>query len=113
MSIFGERERAAEQRFEHEQELAFKSVARRNRLLGLWAAGRLGLRGRKAEAYARELVGAEVGVPGDREILERIRADSIVAGMPIPADEIGRHLDLFAVQACGEIMRDEKKGGTE
>src|SRR5216683_2058792 len=71
MSKFDEREKEFETRFKHDQEFAFKVTARRNKLLGLWAAGQLGLDGAAAQAYAADVVGARVA-----DELQRCAADA-------------------------------------
>lgn len=111
MSIFQEREKAAEQRFEHDQELAFKMVARRNKLLGRWAAAQLGLAGDRAERYALEIVDTEVTGHGDAAIIARISADFVANGFPMTQAEIRRHLDLFAARARRELMQDAAARG--
>jgi len=71
MAVFDERERAFEARFQHDQDLQFKVKVRRNRLLGLWAAERMGLGGESAQAYAAEIVDAEFA-GGDHHVVEKI-----------------------------------------
>jgi hypothetical protein len=109
MSIFDEREKAAEQRFEHEREFAFKIHARRNKRLGLWAAARIGLGGERAERYALDLVAATMGAHGDTAVIERICADFIANGVSATADDVRGHLAVFAAEARNEIMRGETK----
>jgi hypothetical protein len=113
MSIFDEREKAAERRFEHERELAFKTHARRNKRLGLWAAARIGLSGDRAERYALDLVAAEMGAHGDAAVIERICADFIANGVSASADDVRSHLALFAKEARNEFMRGETKAGAK
>lgn len=105
MTAFDERERAFEARFQHDQDLQFKVKARRNRLLGLWAAGRVGLSGEAAEAYAREIVDAEFA-GGDRHIIEKIRADLNARGASWTAAQIEFELAHFAEIAKTQIMRE-------
>ena len=81
MTTFDEREKAFEKKFEHDQELQFKVNARRNKLLGLWAAGLMGKSGADAEAYATEIVMADFEKPGDA----RRRAQADAATSPRPA----------------------------
>jgi hypothetical protein len=105
MPIFEEREKAAEQEFEHEREPAFKILARRNRLLGLWAAGQLGLAGKGAERYAFEIVDAEVTAHGDAAVVERICSDFGANGFPMTPEEVRHHLVVFAARARQEVMK--------
>src|SRR5258707_13686040 len=79
MTTFDGREKEFEARFKHDQELQFKVTARRNRLLGLWAAERMGLSGDAASAYAKEVVDAEFH-GGDRHVVEKIVADLAAKG---------------------------------
>jgi hypothetical protein len=75
MTTFDDRERGFENKFAHDQEMQFKAVARRNRLLGLWAAGLLGKTGEPADAYAREVVRLDFAETGDRDVFRKLAAD--------------------------------------
>ena len=75
MSGFDEREKSFEAKFKQDQELQFKVKARRNKLLGLWAAGKLGLSGAAADAYAKEVVRADFEAPGDDDVLKKVFGD--------------------------------------
>ena len=75
MTTFDKREEGFEKQFVHDEELKFKASARRNRLLGLWAAEKLGLSGVQAEAYAKEVVMADFEEPGDHDVFRKIRSD--------------------------------------
>ncbi|MEM8852160.1 MAG: DUF1476 domain-containing protein [Pseudomonadota bacterium] len=75
MTTFEERERAYESRFAHDEELRFKAMARRNRLLGEWVAEKLGKSGDDAAAYAKEVVRADFDEPGDEDVFRKVRAD--------------------------------------
>jgi hypothetical protein len=99
MVDFNEREQGFEKNFEHEQEVAFKIKARRNHLLGLWAAGQLGLSGAPAEAYAQTLTDPGQHLHGDGEIVKKILADFSAKGLPIDATRVNVELALFAAQA--------------
>ena len=69
MTTFDDREKAFEKKFEHDQDLQFKATARKNKLLGLWAAGLMGKSGADAEAYAKEVVVADFEKPGDSDVI--------------------------------------------
>jgi len=71
MTTFDEREKSYERKFQHDQELAFRTKARRTKLFGLWVAERLGLAGEAAQAYARDIVAADFGLAGDAAIIAR------------------------------------------
>ncbi len=75
MPTFADREKEFEARFKHDQEFRFKVTARRNRLLGLWAAQRLGLLGDAAEAYGKRVVDAQFEPGGDKNVIDKVAAD--------------------------------------
>lgn len=75
MSTFDERERAFETKFAHDMEMQFKAVARRNKLLGLWAAGLLGKQGQAAEDYAMEVIRADFEEAGHEDVFRKVAAD--------------------------------------
>jgi hypothetical protein len=106
MAIFEEREKEFEARFRHDQEFRFKTTARRNRLLGLWAAQRLGLLGEAAEAYAQRVVEAEFEPGGDRHVIDKLAADLGAKDPTITADRIRFELQHFAEQAKQQLMRE-------
>jgi hypothetical protein len=83
MTMFNEREDAFERQFAHDEALRFKATARRNKLLGLWAAERLGRTGEEAQAYARGVVQADFQEPGDGDVLRKILRDLEDAGKPV------------------------------
>ena len=74
-TTFDKREEGFEKQFAHDEELRFKATARRNKLLGLWAAEKLGLTGAEAEAYAKAVVMADFEEPGDHDVLRKSRKD--------------------------------------
>ncbi len=75
MTTFDKREEGFEKKFAHDEELKFKATARRNKLLGMWAAEKLGLSGPQADAYAKEVVMADFQEAGDHDVFKKIRAD--------------------------------------
>ena len=103
MTTFDERERDFEARFKHDQELQFKLKARRNRLVGLWAAERMGLSGDAAEAYARDLVNAEFS-GGDANVIEKLVADLTAKGESCTPAQAQFQLDHLAADAKRQIM---------
>ncbi len=105
MTTFDEREKDFEARFKHDQELRFKVTARRNRLLGLWAAERMGLKGGAAEAYAKEVVDAEFA-GGDRHVIAKLVADLAAKGQSSTATQIQFELDHLAEQAKQQVMKE-------
>ena len=81
MTTFEDREKGFERKFAHDEELKFKATARRNRLLGLWAAEQMGLAGDAAQAYAREVIKADLAEPGDEDVFRKLRADFDAKGV--------------------------------
>lgn len=106
MAIFDDREKAAEHQFVREQELAFRIMARRNKLLGLWAAGKMGLVGDAAAHYALSVVDAEVIEPGDQALVSKVCGDLIARGQPMTEAEVSRHLAVFGAAARAQILQD-------
>jgi hypothetical protein len=80
---FEKRQKGFESKWAHDEELRFKVFARRNKLLGLWAAGELGLKGDAAEAYAKEVVAADFQKAGDDDVFEKVRDDFATKGIAI------------------------------
>ena len=105
MTTFNEREKDFEARFKHDQELQFKVKARRNHMLGLWAAERMGLAGDAAEAYAREVVDAEFH-GGDRRVVDKLVADLAAKGQSSTPAQVRFELDHLAEQAKQQIMNE-------
>lgn len=103
MSTFDERERGYERKFELEQELAFKVKARANKLLGLWAAAELGLKGAAAEAYALELVSADLAPHGDEVLIEKLLNDFAAEGLKLDATRIQLELRHCAAEAKRQL----------
>lgn len=85
----------------HREEIDFRRMARRNKLLGLWAAGALGLEGDAAEAYAKSVVSAELDRPGG--LMRKVMADFEAEGKPITREEIQKHLDECMIEAKRQI----------
>ncbi len=105
MTTFDEREKDFEARYKHDQELQFKVKARRNRLLGLWAAERMGLEGDAANAYAREVVDAEFH-GGDRHVVDKLVADLAAKGQSATSAQVQFELEHLAETAKTQIMQE-------
>jgi hypothetical protein len=106
MTTFDEREKEFEARFKHDEEFRFKVATRRNRLLGLWAAQRLGLLGEAAEAYAREVVDAQFAPGGDRNVVAKIAADLGAKDVTMTPERVRFELEHFAAQAKQQLMQE-------
>ena len=103
MSEFNDRERAAEKKFELDQELEFKATARRNKLLGLWAAEHMGLTGPDADAYAKEVVAADFAEAGEEDVFRKIRGDLDAKKVAVSDHLIRAHMAEFLVKAREQI----------
>jgi hypothetical protein len=100
MTSFDRREEAMEAVFAHGEELKFQALARRNRLLGLWAAGKLGKEGELAQVYASSIVAEDLTEPGDEDVLRKLQADFGAAGIAMRPEEIrAKMTELLAVAA--------------
>jgi len=103
MTTFDKREEGFEKQFAHDEELKFKAGARRNRMLGLWAAEKLGLSGAQAEAYAKEVILADFEEPGDHDVFRKIRKDFDAKGIAQSDHQIRRTMDELMAKAVAEI----------
>jgi hypothetical protein len=103
MSIFDKRENAFEGKFALDAELQFKAEARRNRMLGLWAAGKLGKTGAQAEEYAQAVVTADIVEAGSEDVYRKIKADFEAAGVDQSEHQIRRNMDQFMATALESI----------
>lgn len=101
MTTFDDREHAFEQQFVIDQELQFKATARCNRLLGMWAAERLGLSGEAAISYAKDIVAAEVATLGQGVVLQKLSRD--LADKDISAELIEQKSGEFLLAAIQQI----------
>ena len=103
MSSMKDREEGFERKFSHDEELRFKANARRNRALGIWAAGKLGKSGADAEAYAKEVVVSDIEEAGDHDVFRKIRKDFDAAGVEQSDHQIRRTMDELMAEAIAQI----------
>ena len=103
MSTFDSREESFEKRFAHDEESRFKATARRDKLVGLWAAEKLGKSGAEAEAYAIQLATDDVREGGADRLFARVRADLDAAGVAQSDHQIRRTMDEMMARAIDEI----------
>jgi hypothetical protein len=103
MTTFDKREEGFEKKFAHDEELRFKATARRNKLLGLWAAEKLGLTGAEAEAYAKSVVMAGLEAAGEQDVAAKIRADLEAKGVAQSDHQIRRTMDEMMALAISQI----------
>jgi len=106
MTAFDKRKDAFESKFAHDAELQFKAGARRNKLLGLWAAGLLGKTGADADTYAKEVVSADFERAGDEDVFEKIRKDFDVAGVDQSDHQLRRTMDDLMQTAIEQIRTE-------
>lgn len=103
MTTFDKREEGFEKKFAHDEELQFKAMARRNKLLGLWAAGILGKSGPEAEAYAKEVVLADFEEAGDNDVLRKVVKDLQAKG--VTEAQIRARMTELLAQAIEQIKK--------
>lgn len=106
MAGFDDRKRAYENRFARDEELRFKATARRNKLLGLWAAEKLGKAGEDADVYAREVVRADFEEAGDEDVFRKVRKDFDEAGVDQSDHQIRRTMEELLVTAAEQIEKE-------
>ncbi|MEO0977335.1 DUF1476 domain-containing protein [Roseibium sp.] len=106
MSTFDKREQGFENKFAHDEELRFKATARRNKLLGIWAAGLLGYEGEKAEEYAKEVVRADFEEPGDEDVFRKIREDFDTNNIDQSDHQIRRNMDELMSTAIEQLQNE-------
>jgi len=103
MTTFDKREEGFEKKFAHDEELRFKATARRNKLLGAWAAEKLGLTGPAAESYAKEVVMADFEEAGDDDVFRKIRKDFDGKGVALSDQQIRTTMTEMLEQAVAQI----------
>jgi hypothetical protein len=103
MSTFDKREEGFEKKFALDEEQKFKALARRNKLLGLWAAEQLGITGDAANAYAREVVAADFEEAGDSDVVRKVLADFSDKGIPITETQLRMKMDELIAQAAAQV----------
>jgi hypothetical protein len=102
-TTFDKREEGFEKQFAHDEELRFKAMARRNKMLGLWAAGILGKNGADAEAYAKEVVMADFEEAGDNDVFRKVAKDLEAKG--ITEQQIRTQMAELLAQAIAQIKK--------
>ncbi|SNY94219.1 hypothetical protein SAMN04515647_4544 [Cohaesibacter sp. ES.047] len=103
MTTFDKREQSYEAGFVHDEETRFKATARRNKLLGLWAAEKLGLEGEEAENYAKEVVRSDFAEPGEEDVFRKIQADFQENAVDQSEHQIRRHMSQLLAVALEQI----------
>ena len=104
MTGLDDRKNAFENKFAHDEELRFKAMARRNKLLGLWAAEQMGKSGDAAEAYAKEVILSDFEEAGDEDVFRKVRADFDAAGVALSDHQVRRTMDELLATAIDQIQ---------
>ena len=103
MTTFDKREEGFEKKFAHDEELRFRATARRNKLLGLWIAQKLGMSGADADAYAKEVVQSDFEEAGDDDVFRKVRKDLDAKGVSASDQEIKTQMVELLAQAVSQI----------
>ena len=106
MSSFDDRERAEEAKFAMDEAAEFKVMARRNKLLGLWAAELMGLQGDEAETYAKSVVLSDLEEPGDEDVFRKVRGDLDKANVDRSDTRIRDHMAELLPSAREQVMKE-------
>ena len=104
MTDFNDRERGEEAKFAHDEDMAFRIAARRNRLLGQWAAAKMGLTAEETDAYAKEVVQAEFEEAGDEDVIRKVLGDLTSAGCEIDEAGVRAALEDRNIEARRQLM---------
>ena len=108
MTSFEDREKGFERKFAHDEELKFKAMARRNKLLGMWAAAEMGITGDGAQGYAREVIKADLEQPGEEDVFRKIRKDFDAKGVQQSDHQIRRKMSELMGEAIAQIENEAK-----
>jgi hypothetical protein len=104
MTGFDDRERAFENQFARDADLQFRIVARRNRLVGEWAAEKMGLTAEESDAYAKAVVQADFEEAGDEDVIRKLLGDLLSAGVEIDDAAVRAALDAKSVEARRQFI---------
>ena len=104
MTQFDDRQRAFETKFAHDEEMKFRLAARRNRLLGEWAAAKMGLSEEETSSYAKDVVRADFEEAGDEDVIRKVLGDLTAAGIETSDAEIRQTLEHKAAEAKRQII---------
>lgn len=107
MTSFQDREQAFESHFALEAEQEFRAIARRDRMVGVWAASRMGLEGQAAQDYAASIVREDLKEPGDEDVFRKLHNDLTASGVAVTDAEIRSEMDRLLVVARQQIKAGE------
>jgi len=108
MSGFEDREKGFEAKYRLDEETKFRVRARRNKLLGLWLAKQFGLAGDAADAYAKDVVAADLEKPGDDDVIEKVMTDIRARGVGIDAKAVAKELAALEKTARDQVLNEKK-----
>jgi hypothetical protein len=108
MTSFKDREKSFEKKFVMDEELKFKAESRRNRLLGHWAAAKLGLSGAEVDDYVKAVRKADLAQKGDEDVFQKIKKDLADKGLSVPDSEVRKAMDDFLADAAQQIQAESK-----
>jgi hypothetical protein len=106
MTTFDKREEGFERKFALDEEMRFRATARRNKLLGLWAAEKLGLSGAEADAYAKSVIAADFEEAGDEDVFRKVRKDFDAKGVAQSDHQIRRTMDELLGKAIQQLQSE-------
>lgn len=109
MSGFDDREKGFEAKFHLDQEAQFRVTARRNKLLGMWAAAKMGLTGGDADNYAKDVIAADFKKAGDSDVIEKVMGDLNGKGIAVSEADVRRELDRLAKTARDQVVAESGK----
>ena len=107
MTTFDDRENAFENKFAHDEEMAFRVTARRNKLVGQWAAAKMGLTAEETDSYAKSVVQADFEESGDEDVIRKIMGDLTAAGVDTSDEDVRQALAEKSVEARRQLMESK------
>lgn len=107
MTTFDDREKAFEEKFAHDAEVMFRIAARRNRLVGLWAAVQMKLTPEEADAYAKAVVQADFEEAGDDDVVRKLLGDLTAAGVDVSEHAVRRALEEKGIEARRQLLESK------
>jgi len=107
MTTFDDRESAFENKFAHDEEMSFRITARRNKLVGQWAAAKMGLTAEETDSYAKGVVQADFEEAGDEDVIRKVLGDLIGAGVDVTDEDVRKAIAESAVEARRQMMESK------
>ena len=107
MTTLDDRENAFENKFAHDQDMSFRVTARRNKLVGQWAAAKMGLTAEETDSYAKSVVQADFEEAGDEDVVRKLLGDLLAAGVDVSDEDIRKALSDQMVEARRQLMESK------